>query len=39
MSAQNVNVCDIGDDVKEILKKFRFAKHSSNSALILKVFS
>lgn len=37
MSGQNVNVCDIGDDVKEILKKFRFQKHNSNSALILKV--
>ncbi|XP_045508604.1 glia maturation factor beta [Colias croceus] len=36
MSA-NVNVCDIGDDVKEVLKKFRFQKHESNSALILKV--
>ncbi|CAG9134316.1 hypothetical protein JYU34_021882 [Plutella xylostella] len=30
-------VCDIGDDVKEVLKKFRFQKHSTNSALILKV--
>lgn len=38
MSAQNVNVCDITEDVKETLKKFRFAKHSSNAALILKVF-
>ncbi|XP_049883946.1 glia maturation factor beta [Pectinophora gossypiella] len=37
MSGHNVNVCDIGDDVKEVLKKFRFQKHSSNSALILKV--
>ncbi|VVC99903.1 unnamed protein product [Leptidea sinapis] len=37
MSAQNVNVCDIGEDVKEVLKKFRFQKHTSNSALILKV--
>ncbi|KAL4712152.1 hypothetical protein ACJJTC_011013 [Scirpophaga incertulas] len=37
MSAQNVNVCDIGDDVKEVLKRFRFQKHNSNSALILKV--
>ena len=39
MSAHNVNVCDITDDVKEVLKKFRFQKHTSNSALILKVFS
>lgn len=38
MSAHNVNVCDITDDVKEVLKKFRFQKHTSNSALILKVF-
>lgn len=37
MSAQNVNVCDITEDVKETLKKFRFAKHSSTAALILKV--
>lgn len=37
MSGQNVNVCDIGDDVKNVLKKFRFQKHNSNSALILKV--
>ncbi|CAH1642193.1 unnamed protein product [Spodoptera littoralis] len=36
MSAHNVNVCDITDDVKEVLKKFRFQKHTSNSALILK---
>lgn len=37
MSAHNVNVCDITDDVKETLKKFRFTKNSSNAALILKV--
>lgn len=37
MSGQNVNVCDIGDDVKEVLKKFRFQKHTTNAALILKV--
>ncbi|CAG9577025.1 unnamed protein product [Danaus chrysippus] len=37
MSGQNVNVCDIGEDVKEKLKKFRFQKHTSNCALILKV--
>ncbi|KAJ2943296.1 hypothetical protein O0L34_g12103 [Tuta absoluta] len=37
MSAQNVNVCDIGEDVKDALKKFRFTKHTSNCALILKV--
>lgn len=37
MSGHNVNVCDIGDDVKEVIKKFRFQKHTSNSALILKV--
>lgn len=37
MSGHNVNVCDIGDEVKEVLKKFRFTKHNSNTALILKV--
>ncbi|XP_063392340.1 glia maturation factor beta [Cydia fagiglandana] len=37
MSGHNVNVCDIGDDVKEKLKKFRFSKHNENCALILKV--
>ncbi|XP_053621847.1 glia maturation factor beta [Plodia interpunctella] len=37
MAAQNVNVCDIGETVKETLKKFRFQKHTSNRALILKV--
>ncbi|PZC76068.1 glia maturation factor beta [Helicoverpa armigera] len=37
MSSHNVNVCDITDDVKEVLKKFRFQKHTTNSALILKV--
>ncbi|CAB3233471.1 unnamed protein product [Arctia plantaginis] len=37
MSSHNLTVCDIGDDVKEVLKKFRFQKHTTNSALILKV--
>lgn len=37
MTAHNVNVCDIGDEVKEALKKFRFQKNNNNSALILKV--
>ncbi|XP_061728044.1 glia maturation factor beta [Cydia pomonella] len=37
MSGHNVNVCDIGDEVKEKLKKFRFSKHNENCALILKV--
>ncbi|GLH14535.1 hypothetical protein R5R35_012397 [Gryllus longicercus] len=35
--SHNVKVCDIGDDVKEALKKFRFRKSVDNSALILKV--
>lgn len=37
MSSANVKVCDIQDDVKEALRKFRFRKHDNNSALILKV--
>lgn len=32
-----VKVCDINDDVKEALRKFRFRKAQSNAALILKV--
>lgn len=34
--SQNITVCDIGDDVKEALRKFRFQKHESNTALISK---
>lgn len=30
-------ICDISDEVRDELKKFRFRKSSSNSALILKV--
>lgn len=30
-------VCDIGDDVKETLRKFRFRKATTNAALIMKV--
>ncbi|GBP91866.1 Glia maturation factor beta [Eumeta japonica] len=37
MSAQCVNVCDIGDEVSEALKKFKFQKHTTNCALIIKV--
>lgn len=37
MSSASVKVCDIQDDVKEALRKFRFRKHDNNSALILKV--
>ncbi|KAL1117915.1 hypothetical protein AAG570_004228, partial [Ranatra chinensis] len=33
----NVNVCDISDEVKEAVKKFRFRKSDNNAALILKV--
>lgn len=32
----STTICDISDDVKEELKKFRFSK-SQNAALILKV--
>ncbi|KAJ9590783.1 hypothetical protein L9F63_016169 [Diploptera punctata] len=35
--SHNVKVCDIDDDVKEALKKFRFRKNDSNAALIMKV--
>ncbi|XP_046739349.1 glia maturation factor beta [Diprion similis] len=35
--SSNVKVCDIEDDVKEELKKFRFRKNENNAALILKV--
>lgn len=35
--SQNVKVCDINDDVKDALKKFRFRKSRNNAALILKV--
>uniref|UniRef100_A0A0V0G5Z4 Putative glia maturation factor beta n=2 Tax=Triatoma TaxID=30075 RepID=A0A0V0G5Z4_TRIDM len=33
----NVNVCEIGDNVKEAIKQFRFRKTEKNAALILKV--
>jgi hypothetical protein len=32
----NVNVCDINEDVKEAVKKFRFRKSETNAALIRK---
>ncbi|XP_069676790.1 glia maturation factor [Periplaneta americana] len=35
--SHNVKVCDIDDDVKEALKKFRFRKNNTNAALIMKV--
>jgi hypothetical protein len=34
--SQNVKVCDIDDDVKEELRKFRFRKNDTNAALISK---
>ncbi|XP_026466256.1 glia maturation factor gamma-like [Ctenocephalides felis] len=37
MSQANVKVCDIGPEVKEALRKFRFRKNNNNAALILKV--
>lgn len=33
----NVKVCDINDEVKDALKKFRFRKSDKNAALVLKV--
>jgi hypothetical protein len=35
--SHQVKVCDIDDDVKEALKKFRFRKNNKNAALIMKV--
>ncbi|XP_021915371.1 glia maturation factor beta [Zootermopsis nevadensis] len=35
--SHHVKVCDIDDDVKEALKKFRFRKNDTNAALIMKV--
>ncbi|CAH0771163.1 unnamed protein product [Bemisia tabaci] len=35
--SQSVQVCDIEDDVRDAIKKFRFRKSELNSALILKV--
>lgn len=32
-----MKVCDIDDDVKEALRKFRFRKAETNAALIMKV--
>lgn len=34
---KGTKVCDIGDDVKETLRKFRFRKATSNAALICKL--
>jgi hypothetical protein len=34
--SHNVKVCDIDDDVKDALKKFRFRKNDKNAALISK---
>lgn len=36
--SQGTKVCDIGDDVKETLRKFRFRKATTNAALISKSF-
>ncbi|GLV48663.1 Glia maturation factor [Carabus blaptoides fortunei] len=33
----NVKVCDISNEAKEAIKKFRFRKNEHNAALILKV--
>ncbi|XP_060598682.1 glia maturation factor beta-like [Ruditapes philippinarum] len=35
--AQNVKVCDISEEVKEKLKKFRFRKDKNVAALLMKV--
>ncbi|KAK3923345.1 Glia maturation factor gamma [Frankliniella fusca] len=32
-----VKVCEISDEVREAMKKFRFRKHNNNAALVLKV--
>lgn len=32
----NVKVCDIDDEVKDALKKFRFRKSDKNAALVCK---
>jgi hypothetical protein len=37
--SHNVKVCDIDDDVKDALKKFRFRKNDTNAALISKCLS
>lgn len=37
MSSANVTVCDIDEEVREEIRRFRFEKHESNAALILKV--
>lgn len=35
--AQNVQICEISDEAKESIRKFRFRKETTNAALILKV--
>lgn len=35
--AQNVQVCDVGCEIKEKLKKFRFRKEKNVAALLLKI--
>jgi hypothetical protein len=37
--SHNVKVCDIDEDVKDALKKFRFRKNDTNAALISKCLS
>lgn len=36
LQSESTTICDISDDVKEELRKFRFSK-AQNAALILKV--
>jgi len=35
--AENVKVCDIDPDLKDLLKKFRFRKATNNAAIIMKI--
>lgn len=35
--AENVKVCDIDPELKDLLKKFRFRKATNNAAIIMKI--
>ena len=35
--ASSINVCEIADEVKDVLKKMRFRKAKTNAAVILKI--
>ncbi|EDV20234.1 uncharacterized protein TRIADDRAFT_61212 [Trichoplax adhaerens] len=36
-SSQNLKICDIGDDLKKKLRKFRFRQETNNAAILLKI--